>query len=770
MYRSRLLAKGWVLTESYNRRFRKPARSPDNNIQVVTRGTNIVNARTAVWVGLAVLVVASLGIAGTAATTQDQVIGIDTLPPDNQSDTTRSQSTAAEESDYVVVAATPGDINRTELARYGTVGSQVETQIELTTTEAEIRQVENLSWVTATRPAMRSRPVTVPGSSNGTSLGVEPLHQQGTTGSGVKVGVIDQGFDPDNAAIASNVVEVRSFGDVTTSGAHGTSVAEVVVRTAPDSQLYLASGETLVDDQRAIEYLVQRDVDVIVYAQGYPQIADDGRHSLSNSIQTARESGILFVSSAGNYAQTHWQGSFRDGDGDTIHEWTARGSEANIFPDTTAEFSGPVEIFLRWRDVGENSEYRLALYNPDTESYIAYRNERGETRTNQFVRLATTVDPQRAGLVIQNTAGPPDDELEVVISSTAPQSITYSTPQSSLIVPADSPDATTTAAYEVGSRRIAPYSSQGPTNDGRRGLITTGYTNIGVDNGLYSTGTYAFAGTSSSAPYVAGVAALVIETRSGGRSPATVERLLVKSSDDILEPGNDTVSGAGVVNASRAVELATPSVTISNASVTPATASANTTVTHELSYEVNNLRPEDAPHKLTVTLPAGSSFNTTAAGLSVVDESGLPLTTGGKVTLSDVDAGSNNRLSFQLAPDSDRTVDTAIVSLDVEITHGTVAESTETPIELGVLGEEQPVATRSVSVTVQPASAGARPDTLPEPVSTAAFEAVDTDGNRRLSPSEIALAINENAARGAVGGTTVQPSEFALMITWNSEQ
>ena len=729
-----------------------------------------MNTRTAVWVGLTVLVVASLGIAGTVATAQNPVIEIDTLPPDNQTDTTQPQSTGVEKSDYVVIAATPSDINRTELARYGTVGSQVETQIQLTTTEASIQQVENLSWVTTTRPVMRSRPVAIPGSSNGTSLGVEPLHQQGTTGSDVKVGVIDQGFDPDNAAIASNVVDVRSSGDVTTTGAHGTSVAEVVVRTAPDSQLYLASGGTLVDDQRAIEYLVQRDVDVIVYAQGYPQIADDGRHSLSTSIQTARESGILFVSSAGNYAQKHWQGSFRDGDGDTIHEWTTQGAEANVFPDSASEYTGTVEIFLRWRDVGESSEYRLALYNPNTESYIAYRNGRGETATNQFVRLATTVDPQQTGLVIQNTAGPPDDELEVVISSTTPQSITYSTPQSSLIVPADSPDATTTAAYEVGSRRIAPYSSQGPTNDGRRGLVTTGYTNIGVDNGLYATGTYRFAGTSSSAPYVAGVAALVIDARLGESSPATVERLLIESSDDILEPGNDTASGAGIINASSAVELANPPVTISNASVTPATASANTTVTHELSYEVNNLGVVSTPREFTVTLPAGASFNTTAVGLSIVDENGSPLVTASDVTLSDADTGSNNRLSFQLDQDSDRTVDTAIVSLDVEITHGTVSESTETPITLSVSEREQSVATESVSVTVQPASADARPDTLPEPVSTAAFDAVDTDGNSQLSPSEIALAINENAARGAVGNTTVQPSEFALMITWNSEQ
>jgi hypothetical protein len=55
-------------------------------------------------------------------------------------------------------------------------------------------------------------------------------------------------------------------------------------------------------------------------------------------------------------------------------------------------------------------------------------------------------------------------------------------------------------------------------------------------------------------------------------------------------------------------------------------------------------------------------------------------------------------------------------------------------------------------------------------VSTESFSAVDSDGDGNLAPSEIALAINENAEQGNVNGRQVAPSEFALMINFNAEQ
>jgi lantibiotic leader peptide-processing serine protease len=66
---------------------------------------------------------------------------------------------------------------------------------------------------------------------------------------------------------------------------------------------------------------------------------------------------------------------------------------------------------------------------------------------------------------------------------------------------------------------------------------------------------YSFAaGTSMSAPVVAGVAALIIEMNGGSMAPAQVKAALQQSADDIGKPGTDDFSGRGFVNAARAVQ------------------------------------------------------------------------------------------------------------------------------------------------------------------------------------------------------------------------
>lgn len=60
-------------------------------------------------------------------------------------------------------------------------------------------------------------------------------------------------------------------------------------------------------------------------------------------------------------------------------------------------------------------------------------------------------------------------------------------------------------------------------------------------------------GTSFSAPYVSGVAALVIANHGGSLHPDQVRTILEKSADDLGKPGNDDFYGAGRVNALRAV-------------------------------------------------------------------------------------------------------------------------------------------------------------------------------------------------------------------------
>jgi hypothetical protein len=536
-----------------------------------------------IGIGMGLIVVVGLiaGVGGIVISDDRPPIG--QAPPINDTTTaevmTQSQSESVNQppQTYAVTAQSATAIDTQQLAEYGEVGTQADARIELRMPPSDVATVQNLSWVTNVRPVIRSEPTQtgtqtdVPGSSNGVSLGVQQAHQNGITGEGVEVGIIDAGFDPANPAIASNVVETRSFREFGSEGdpAHGTSTAEVVTRVAPDSQLYLASVENPMDHEAAIEYLTGKDVDIIIPNLVFPAIEDDGNHRFTDELNAATDSGTLVVNAAGNYAPGHWQGDFRDTDEDGFHEWTASGDELNSLPDSNSDFSGgSVSVIVRWENNGDFSDYKPYLYNSATEEYIAegrlfdVTGEKLSTETNRYASLSADVAQQPLSLVIENTQGAANDEIEVIVfEGGGSREIQRNIPASSISAPADVPAALAVAAYERGQNQLAPYSGRGPTDDGRTGIDVTGYTNIEVTNGLYGTDEFFFSGTSAAAPYVGGVAALVEEDQAGDQLPTELTSTLKSSSDDILDPGTDTASGSGVVNAADAVDVAEGTLT-----------------------------------------------------------------------------------------------------------------------------------------------------------------------------------------------------------------
>lgn len=74
---------------------------------------------------------------------------------------------------------------------------------------------------------------------------------------------------------------------------------------------------------------------------------------------------------------------------------------------------------------------------------------------------------------------------------------------------------------------------------------------------VFSTGSlnayYWSVGTSMAAPHTAGVAAIIIGKNGGDMHPAQVEAVMKKSADDIYKPGKDPLTGHGRVNAYNAV-------------------------------------------------------------------------------------------------------------------------------------------------------------------------------------------------------------------------
>ncbi len=142
-------------------------------------------------------------------------------------------------------------------------------------------------------------------------------HEKGFTGKGVKVAVIDGGFQglaerQAEGELPANVVS-QDFcgGHFATATDHGTAVAEIVHEMAPDAQLYLVCVDTEVDLAAAEAYAKSQGVHVINHSAGWQgPFRNDGSGPIGAIVADARANGILWVNSAGNEAQTHWSGTY----------------------------------------------------------------------------------------------------------------------------------------------------------------------------------------------------------------------------------------------------------------------------------------------------------------------------------------------------------------------------------------------------------------------------------------------------------------------------
>ena len=463
------------------------------------------------------------------------------------------QTSTTQTNTYTVVATDPGAVNISQLESFGEVSTHSGRLLEVHLSPNATQDVAALPWVEEVRLAAAPVPTQTNSGENASSLGVAQLHEAGVTGEGARVGVIDAGFDTGAPGVGSNTVDTRQF--TTPSGSdHGTAVAQIVTQTAPNASLYLATARTPPDLAAALEYFSDNDVDVVVMAIGFPTLNDDGQHVLAEPIAQARADGALVVASAGNQRQSHWEGRFLDTNGNDFHEFSGAVGERQCIPSCTRLAQpGRLVAVLDWEREGDGSEYRIGLYDPSTNEVFAGSVPRYETRDDKRQYLQTQVTERPVDLVLWNTAGPANDDLEIHLYN---RRMADPVGRSSISPPSDAPAALSVAAYARSQGQTASYSSLGPTDDGRTQPSITGYTDIAVER--YDG---PFGGTSAAAPYVAGVAALIEGATSADQSPAMLTRRLQANSTDINTPGTDNVSGAGLLNASATVTISQNSST-----------------------------------------------------------------------------------------------------------------------------------------------------------------------------------------------------------------
>ncbi len=368
------------------------------------------------------------------------------------------------------------------------------------------------------------------------------------------------GEDLPDTVTVKNFVDLQTDDEVNGTTRHGTACAEIAHDMAPGAEIYLLKIATDVDLSQAVNYAISEGVDVISTSLTFINITPgDGTGRFATLGATARDAGIVWVTAAGNYRETHWGGGFQDQDGDTFHEF-APGQEVNFFgPGNGAAYSIPPGVVLqasiRWDDwTAVNQDYDLHLLRYNGSQFEILRTSSNAQsggvgqRPREFVVHVTSGLPTSYGVAIERKNSNRNVHLELL---TPNRELDKRTTAMSLGNLADVAEVFTIAAVDAATPfPLEDYSSEGPIN-GPGGAPNGGANKpdlaafANVDTASYGAGV--FNGTSAATPHVAGAAALVLSANPGF-SPAQVRSFLEDRAIEQGSPGYDTQFGHGRLN------------------------------------------------------------------------------------------------------------------------------------------------------------------------------------------------------------------------------
>jgi subtilisin family serine protease len=386
-------------------------------------------------------------------------------------------------------------------------------------------------------------------------VGANAWHNAGWTGQGVKIAIVDLGFQGYQALLGSELpasVVTRNFradGEFEDTD-HGTAIAEIIYDMAPGAQLFLIAISTDVEFLNAVDWLIAQRVDIVSCSFSCLNQPFDGSGPLAQAVDRARQNGIFWAQAAGNGAQTHWEGTFTTGDGDNWHDF-APGDECNDVALEAGEF---FQVFLSWWDWPYSAnDYDLYLLDSALNLIASSENEQSGSQPPLEYIGVTIPQTDSYCIAIKNYNASRPFHLEL---NTWDYPLQYQVAYSSLWAPGDANGAVTVGATFWQNDALEAFSSHGPTDDGRVKPDLTAPDRV-------STQTYGpgkFYGTSPSAPHVAGAAALVRQANPGW-TPAQIQSFLESRALDLGSPGKDNLYGAGRLRLGTPPTITTPTPT-----------------------------------------------------------------------------------------------------------------------------------------------------------------------------------------------------------------
>ncbi len=368
----------------------------------------------------------------------------------------------------------------------------------------------------------------------------------------IKVAVLDQGFgDPKTLrddlpesvfrlvseydkewVTKNNLGNAAEQAPLDDSDAHGRQMALLTwamtglkIESAP--QFFLMNANGLPNLARAVQYCVDNNVDIILYAQNWEYGGNfDGRGFINKIVSKATRTGILWVNAAGNYANNVYNSKVVLDDAGN-----AKIGEGNKGLRVKSRLDrNPVKIVLSWNSNAEDeflgTDKDLDLFLSDEDGNVVGKSElvqitkkagvdRQEGQSyvpREMIELplkTTRTGHYRVKVVDKSKNFTEADRIRItVIAKKAPYfdstenkmvssvELLDFQPNHEIMIPADHPEVIT-----VGD--LTPASSRGPTQDGRiKPDLLLRYSDAEFTDGEGD------AGTSNAAAFFAGILAV----------------------------------------------------------------------------------------------------------------------------------------------------------------------------------------------------------------------------------------------------------------------
>ena len=441
--------------------------------------------------------------------------------------------------------------------------------------------------------------------------GVPAWHAAGLRGQGVKIGIIDTGFEGFQALMGTELpatVQAQCYTDIGVSNSnlsscdnsneseHGTAVTETAFDIAPEATYYISNPISWGDLRNTVQWMVAQDVDVINQSLGnYWDGPGDGTSPFSNSplrtVDIAVASGIVWTNSAGNEALSTWFGSTNREPFDSrfsfrFQRWSGSDSNNCVFLTGGESFIAQ----LRWDDDwgGARRDLDMSLWSGvlvgsvlglDIVASSRDLQNGGASHIPFEILLYTPSISDIYCLTVSHYNSNPTVPSWIQLQAFSGETLEYHTSHHSIDNTAESANPgllAVGAAHYWDARAIADYSSQGPTPDGRVKPDIVGAACgevVSYDLDPLDGNNCWFPGTSQASAHVAGLAALV-KQRFPAFTPRQVAQYLKDHAEERGAAGADNVWGHGFAKL-LASDAATPTPSPTPAPTATATPSVS---------------------------------------------------------------------------------------------------------------------------------------------------------------------------------------------------